>query len=141
MDDSTHPLAFEQLHEFTVPAAPAVPGRELEAWSNGARFALDAIARASLDPLKVALEACAAEEARCVAAQQIEPPAERDILPDTVRAAIRTIDLQLDLIAARAPGKRVDKAPVVRALTHLKARLERAVSAAPGQATEVRDDH
>ncbi|KVW34129.1 hypothetical protein WK94_31070 [Burkholderia ubonensis] len=102
MDDSTHPLAFEQLHEFTVPAAPAVPGRELEAWSNGARFALDAIARASLDPLKVALEACAAEEARCVAAQQLEPPAERDTLPDTVRAAIRTIDLQLDLIAARA---------------------------------------
>ncbi|KVR07168.1 hypothetical protein WK09_25565 [Burkholderia ubonensis] len=102
MDDSTHPLAFEQFDEFTAPAAPAVPGRDLEAWSNGARFALDAIARASLDPLKVALEACAAEEARCVAAQQLELPAERDSLPDTVRAAIRTIDLQLDLIAARA---------------------------------------
>ncbi|AJY38282.1 hypothetical protein I6G56_00705 (plasmid) [Burkholderia humptydooensis] len=141
MSDRTQALAFEQLHEFTAPAAPAAPGGDIEAWTNGARFALAAVARATLDPLTVALEACAAEQARCVAAQQLESPPERDTLPDTVRAAIRTIDLQLDLIAARAPGKRVDKAPVVRTLTHLKARLERAVSATPGPATEVRDDH
>ncbi|RQY14906.1 hypothetical protein DF117_27680 [Burkholderia stagnalis] len=141
MDDSTQALAFERLHEFIAPAAAAAPGADIEAWTNGARFALAAVARATLDPLAVALEACAAEKARSMAAQQLEPPSERDTLPDTVRAAIRTIDLQLELIAARAPGKRVDKAPVVRTLTHLKARLERAVSTAPGRTTGMRDDH
>ncbi|KWN65926.1 hypothetical protein [Burkholderia stagnalis] len=141
MDDRTQALTFERLHEFTAPAAPATPGGDIEAWTNGARFALAAVARATLDPLTVALDACAAEQARCVAAQQLELPPERDTLPDTVRAAIRTIDLQLDLIAARAPGKRVDKAPVVRTLTHLKARLERAVSATPDRTAEARDDH
>ncbi len=56
------------------------------------RFALDAIVRSALDPLKSALEACAAEKARCVALHAIEPPIEHEALADTVRAAICSIE-------------------------------------------------
>lgn len=136
MDDHHCALAFEQLHEFIVPTESAVPVQDLEVWTRGVRFALDAIARSALDPLKSTLEACAAEKARCVALHEIEPPVEHEALEDAVWAAICSIEHQLDLIAARATGNRLDKAPIVRSLTHLRIRLERAVS--PASTSEAR---
>lgn len=49
-------------------------------------------------------------------------------LMEAVELTIDTLARQLDLIAERAPGKFLDKVPVVRSLTAHKQRLERAVA-------------
>ncbi|MDR6503867.1 hypothetical protein J2785_007060 [Burkholderia ambifaria] len=136
-----HDHAFARLHEFLphndrTASMPLI--QDVDAWTNGARFALAAVAQASLEPLRATLDACARERARLTAAQDLAP-ADDGALGDVVRAAIRTIDQQLEPIATRATGKRLDKAPVVRSLTHLRARLERAVASAPAPAKETSD--
>ncbi|WP_175709103.1 hypothetical protein [Burkholderia ambifaria] len=136
-----HDHAFTRLHEFLplndrAASMPLI--HDVDAWTDGARFALAAAAEASLEPLRATLDACARERARLTAAQDLAP-ADDGALCDVVRAVIRTIDQQLELIATRSTGKRLDKAPVVRSLTHLRTRLERAVAAAPTTAKETSD--
>jgi hypothetical protein len=136
-----HDHAYARLHEF-LPINDRAAGmplvQDVDAWTDGARFALAAAAQASLEPLRATLDACARERARLTAARD-PAPADDGALCDIVRAAIRTIDQQLDMIATRATGKRLDKAPVVRSLTHLRNRLERAVASAPTPAKETSD--
>ncbi|NIF51440.1 hypothetical protein [Burkholderia sp. Ax-1724] len=64
-------------------------------------------------------------EAATVAASDVQWEAH---LLEVVEHTIDTIGRQLELIAERAPGKFLDKTPIVRSLTAHKQRLERAVA-------------
>lgn len=58
--------------------------------------------------------------------------AERDSMRDTLEHIRDTIDGQLTLIAQRAPGKYLDKTPIVRCLRLHRTRADEALTALQG---------
>ena len=88
--------------------------------------------KSMVEATKVALASIVTPPASIASAEEAMPVAS-DVLSEAhlmeaVELTIDTLDRQLDLIAERAPGKFLDKTPVVRSLTAHKERLERAVA-------------